>query len=647
MAKPFDSIIDAFLSDREPNWKELGLADAKKSGEEALDRTGEYVDKDFMDEIAESASRHTAIPPSKTSTLKNRMYEKEKAAPQINAVQADWHKSAVRSEDYRSKHGDNDSLLDEVTMSIEKAEGSANFAENSVAKKEISEGQVQKYIRDLLNQGTSPAKVAQQLEKLAEIELFNKGMATDYLQRNAGMLGLAYLEPNTFMDKESPSYQHTASDDSPHCTKCDSLMKQSGGQYVCEQCGHVRELGARALPKSSNACVRSYEGMKNAGIKPTARSVKQINACQECTFFKKDAAGKHCNLYHLPVVANVEELSQIVNNLTPGVPQKNKRAALVQIANGDGKRAQASASHVCDNTIIVKTADAHVNNQTARHAPTHHTFTATHVAKLHDKGVGLSDVYKWADKKFGSVETSVAFRGFAQSFRKNERGRIVVAAADLQFLNSIGIRSEKFEGGAKCGSCPTHFGREARPVETERGALRVDGKFAQRTASAVRTGTQKEVAPVIITAEKIRALHQAGHSLEKIYKGAAAKIGTLEAKKAVAGYVASLKKQPGRIVVNASDRSFLMGKLSFRPEALNTLESVRRPVDQVVASSGSSPILDYPGKSKQASDRLPHDGMSILNEYDLTNPVVQQDIDTDGPQRLEVESGNTFKVDLE
>src|SRR5260370_292833 len=98
MAKPFDSIIDAFLADREPNWKDLELTDAQKSGEEIADRTHQYVDTEFIDEIAQSASKHTPIPPSKTSTLQNRLYEKEKAAPQVASVQADWRKNAVRSE---------------------------------------------------------------------------------------------------------------------------------------------------------------------------------------------------------------------------------------------------------------------------------------------------------------------------------------------------------------------------------------------------------------------------------------------------------------------------------------------------------------------------------------------------------------------
>src|SRR5271167_4710497 len=206
-AKQYDSIIDAFLDKREPEWDELDMADAKKSGEEITDWSHQYVDTKFEDDIAESASRHTPLWGGKSGQhlYEDRISEKEAAAPRINAVVANR-----RMNDYKSKDGDNDSLMNEVTESIEKAYSNSNLAENSAAKKEVSDAQVFKYIRDLLNQGNSPAKVAAKLEKLAELELFTRQSATDYLQRNAGLMGLAYLEPNTFMDKNSPTYEHTA-----------------------------------------------------------------------------------------------------------------------------------------------------------------------------------------------------------------------------------------------------------------------------------------------------------------------------------------------------------------------------------------------------------------------------------------------------
>src|SRR5271167_2289806 len=484
-AKQYDSIIDAFLDKREPEWDELDMADAKKSGEEITDWSHQYVDTKFEDDIAESASRHTPLWGGKSGQhlYEDRISEKEAAAPRINAVVANR-----RMNDYKSKDGDNDSLMNEVTESIEKAYSNSNLAENSAAKKEVSDAQVFKYIRDLLNQGNSPAKVAAKLEKLAELELFNHQSATDYLQRNAGLMGLAYLEPNTYMDKNSPTYERTAS--------------------------------------GSNQCEAQKRAWDKAGIKPQAKSVKQVTACEGCQYFNKDARSKNCNLYHLPIIASTDELTQIVNNLTPGVPTKQKHAALVQIANGEGTRAK-TATEILSQTEWVKTADAKVRNQSKRasydfadNRETTKKFSSEHVAKMHDKGASLERIYKWANGKFDGIDVSFAFRGFVQNFKKNASGAIVIAASDLSFLNSIGIRNAAYQGAEKCASCPSHFNRAAREEEKEQGVIRVAGKYSERTPDAIRNGKTASV-EVTVTANKVRALHQAGHSIEKIYNGAA------------------------------------------------------------------------------------------------------------------------------
>jgi hypothetical protein len=617
-AKQYDSIIDAFLDQREPDWKELDLSDAKKSGDDWLDRAHEEVDTDFEDEIAESASRHTPIwgPKSGSEVYEDRIAEKEAAQPRIQAVNANWHKDGNRwMEDYKSKEGDNDSLMDEVTESLEKAYSGSNLEENSAAKKEVSDAQIFKYVKDLLNQGVSPAKVAQKLEKLAEIELFNHQSATDYLQRNAGLMGLAYLEPNTFMEKNSPKYQRQAS--------------------------------------TSNDCEAQKKAWDNAGIKPQAHSVKQVSACEGCTHFKKDASGKTCNLYHLPVVANTAELTQIVNHLTPGVPSKQKHAALVQIANGEGTRAKTATSILAQTTLI-KTADAKVRNQEKRasyefadNREGSKGFSSEHVAKMHDKGASLEQIYKWAEQKFGDVEVSFAFRGFVQNLRQNPKGRIVVASGDLKFLNAIGIRNSAFEGKEKCASCPTHFASPHRVIEDERGAQRVDQKFASKTVDVVRS-QHEDVKEANITVAKVRTLHQAGHSVEKIFNGVASKIGSVQAKKVIAGFIEDMKKQPGKLPVSAADRSFLEGKLGFRPEQIRMLNPDRRPVTQVVASVPDDVnVMSYPGMEKHAGDKKHVDGHSILAEYDLTGSHEMQDIDTSEPKRDDIETSSTFKVDLD
>jgi hypothetical protein len=340
-------------------------------------------------------------------------------------------------------------------------------------------------------------------------------------------------------------------------------------------------------------------------------------------------------------VANTEELSQVVNHLTPGVPNKQKRAALVRIANREGERTQPFDAGKTAQTNILKTADARVDNQARRERPAAQKFCASHVAKLHEKGVALGRIHGWADGKFGPMGTSTAFRGFVQSLRKNGKGKFVLASADLKFLNSIGIRSEQFEGGAKCASCPGHFSPAAQPGAAA-ASLRVDGKFAQRTPDAVR-GAQKQAAPVVLTADKVRTLHQAGHSLEKIYAAGAKKVGTVEAKKAMAGFVASLKKTASRRPVSEQDRSFLVGKLGFKPEALRTLDPLRQTGKVVASASG---VIAYPGMGKQAGGKPAVDGHSILKEYDLSQQH-DQEIDIREPERLEIEGAGVFTVELE
>ena len=60
--------------------------------------------------------------PKSGKTLQNRLYEKEKAAPQVASVKADWRKDARRDQEaYSTQHGSDDQLMDEVTMELEKA----------------------------------------------------------------------------------------------------------------------------------------------------------------------------------------------------------------------------------------------------------------------------------------------------------------------------------------------------------------------------------------------------------------------------------------------------------------------------------------------------------------------------------------------
>ena len=380
--KIYSSIIDEFLDDREPDWEQVGLKDAQKSGEEVKERGGKYVEESFLDDIADE-SHHTVLPPnSRSATLLNRLSEKESALPRLSAGQK--AAAPVRMEDYKSNVGDDESLFNEVTMSIEQAEGKAPESKQYGAEhRNRSDEEILAYVKKLLNQGVAPAKVAAQLEKVAELELLDKkdNMGMNYLNENQGTLGMAYLEPNTYMDDNSPTYERQeklGSESKPFCQHCNKDVKPLVRDAVslCPECHKPLPLkpkqGARELSvpekhqlaiakktltysdagakimggptkeeareiirrltgrpakessqKTSADCVRQYRAWKAAGIKPRAQSVKKVAACDGCSLFKN----KTCNLYHLPVVANAQELAVVINRMTAGVPVKSKRGS--------------------------------------------------------------------------------------------------------------------------------------------------------------------------------------------------------------------------------------------------------------------------------------------------------------------------------
>jgi len=441
---PYSSILDSFLDDREPDWKNLGLKDAEKSGEDQLDRGHQYVNSEFMDDIAESTSRHTPLWPTTASSMSSekkaqqdrlarargthleRMSAKDRTITGVQGSNANWRVATQHPEDYNTRLGDDDSLFEEVTETLEAAASTGK-----VEKKNISDGQVQKYVHDLLNQGVAPSKIAANLKKLAEVELFNHQMATQYLQENAGLLGMSFLEPNTYMDKNSPTYErekHGSTDSKDFDTstaeglkaaeKYKERLNNKHDKVTVTTTGlnRVRITGgpSQRTASDSNDCVRQHEQWKNAGITPRAASVKQIKACEGCQFFKKNGATKTCSLYHLPVVGNTAELSPIVNRLTAGVPNKQKRAALVQIAN------RVDGTKVGSMPLAPKTGSVNVSRhpslgsvenqakRVGRVLPAN--FDQTHIAALHEKGHSLRQIARAADKKFGSFVTGKALR---------------------------------------------------------------------------------------------------------------------------------------------------------------------------------------------------------------------------------------------
>lgn len=643
--KIYSSIVDQLLDDREPKWKDLGLADAQKSGEEQLDRTHQYVDTEFEDDIAESASHHTPVWPSGRSasakdlqnqrlaearaTHLDRMASKDQAYSGVGGTTANWHGHVATQhpEDYKSSVGDDDSLFAEVTESLESAAGTGK-----VEKKEVSDGAVQRYIHNLLNQGESPAKIAKKLEKLAEIELFNHQTATRYLQDNAGLLGMAYLEPNTYMDKNSPTYERG---------------KQGS---------------------DSNDCVRQASQWKKAGIKPKAASVKQISACEGCQYFSKNGDQKNCGLYKLPVVASTKELSPIVNRLTPGVPVKSKRAALVQIANGnDGTKVSSMPKAVTASSGLSAPTLGSVENQAkraARVAPI--SWDSSHVAKLHAAGHSLKAITTAAEKKFGTFPAAKALSSFVATLKPNVNGQIVVAKADAEFLKTRGVHGKQIVAGSKCASCTPHIEAAAKKQANLSPLSRVPQNYVETTPDMLRTARVKN--NPVLDANVIEHYHKKGHSLEKIYKSAASKFGSAQASKAIKQFIASLKNKPIKIALSQIDCTFLKNKLAVHNPIVGASKCATctfRTGMHCGLTGGT--LLSFPGMDKMGNNKktanvgevdkigsgvVPEDGRSILAEYDLTassgrpGDTKMADIEMNEGGFGEVAMGSTPRMDV-
>jgi len=608
----YTPLIDQLLEDREPAWKDLGLDEAKESGEEQLDRTHQYVDEDFTDDIAESASRHTPVwPTGKSSNLNDlkkqrlaearsthldRMAHKDQAFSGVGGSAENWRNHEASSpQDYKNSFGDDESLFAEVTQSLEQAGKDNNLAENSAEKKAISDAEVKKYIHDLLNQGVSPAKIAR---KLAELELMNHQIGTRYLQDNAGLLGMAYLEPNTYMDKNSPTYER----------------KKQGSD--------------------SNDCLRQAKQWKAAGIKPKAASVKQISACQGCQFFQKNGSQKTCGLYKLPIVANTKELTPIVNKLTAGVPEKLKRAALVNIANGnDGTKSPVMPkSPKTASSGISAPVVGHVDAQAKRAnrvAPL--SWDSSHVAKLHQKGHSLKAITAAAEKKFGTYPAAKALSGFVATLRPNVNGQVILAAADVKFLKERGVHAMNLVGAAKCACCKKIEKTAGFEKSMKASPLsRVPQNYVESNPDQLRR--ERLAASPEIDASVIEHYHKKGHSLEKIYKSAAAKVGSAKASKAVKDFIASLKNKPIKVALSQIDCTFLKNKLAVHNPIVGAAKCgtcVYRQGMHCGLTGGT--LLTFPGMDKQGSTKkvatvseghktgsVPEDGRSILAEFELT-----------------------------
>jgi hypothetical protein len=491
------------------------------------------------------------------------------------------------------------------------------------------------------------------------------------------MLGMTYMEPNTFMDKNNPSYERqspkmagTWLDDlkksDPELAKAYGItgsqpdwalkamvkaLSMGVSQFMNTPEDNARLEAAKYIlnrkrrGKAGSAdCVRQAKAWKSAGITPRAKSVKQVESCGGCSYFKQTGSTKSCGLYGLPVVSNSKELSSVVNKLTAGVPAESKRAALVQIANRlpqqvIPKAASANAPMVHQSSF---TKERDYGFKEANH------FSGRMVQTAHAKGHSLKVIAEAAEKRYGLLETSKGIREFVASLRK-EKGKIVMAKADAQYLTKVGIHNGDIVAGAKCASCKAHTGKEVHKAASTEGVTRSPEKFVEATLGTLRGSQQKVVAN--FDSSKVAKLHNEGHGMAKIYKAASAKYGSVQATKAIRDWAHNLKNTNTKIALSQVDCTVLK-KMGVKLGSQNAIVGEAKCGsctfrDGMHCGLTGGTLLSFPGMNQVASNKkvaagAPVDGRSILKEFDLMGSSAQADIDMSAPERADIQMSNTM-----
>lgn len=311
-------------------------------------------------------------------------------------------------------------------------------SEDVIRERGLSDAEIKGYVSKWLNQGTEPKVIQQKLDKLAALQVFDKSIATQYLNDHAGVLGLAYLEPNHYM----------------------------------------------------NDCESTAERMdtKLGGVR--AKSVKQITACKGCVHFKKSSGMKTCSLYRLPIVASNSDLMPIINNLTAGA--KDKKAALVARANREHLKieqpktasTQFSRSGAKGRVLVNKGADIDGKKKTA--AATE--FSAKTVLAMHNSGESLNKIFAHGSKVAGPARAKKACRQFIKEL-KGTQTKVALTQIDCTMLPSKLSSSNAIYGERKCATCTyrkgMHCGLTGGTLVTFPG---IEKGSSSRVASSAKDG---------------------------------------------------------------------------------------------------------------------------------------------------------------
>lgn len=357
----YASLLDQFLDEVEPDYSSLGLKQPKVIGDEFRAITADEADMDFLDEIA-GHSKHTPI----AGGMRSASYTPR----QLN----------------KDQESDNDSVLSEVTQTLSKAENT------DYEKKGLSDSEIESRLKLLLNLGWTPSKIAGYMgNRVAELKVFdNTQSSAEFIKDYAPGLGIAYIEPNFYM----------------------------------------------------NACVNSLAKIQKEGSL-RALAVKKIAACNGCS---KNNCG-NCSLYRRPIVASAAEMTQLVASTLKAKSIKcaSLKDGLAQLHDGVGEKVAQPAITASANNGQVRTAG---DKQASRAKEA----SVSEIGSALAAGIPLSRVFKNASAQYGKVSASSAIKRFIASL-KASKAKVSLAALDCSFLKGKLASSNAIVGESKCASC--------------------------------------------------------------------------------------------------------------------------------------------------------------------------------------------------
>jgi hypothetical protein len=168
--------------------------------------------------------------------------------------------------------------------------------------------------------------------------------------------------------------------------------------------------------------------------------------------------------------------------------------------------------------------------------------------------------------------------------------------------------------------------------------------FVQATLGGIRSAHHTTTAHFDSAA--VSKLHTAGHSIEKIFKAASAKYGSVQATKAVRDWASNLKNTNTKIALTQIDCTTLK-KMGVKLGSQNAIIGAEKCGscnyrNGMHCGLTGGTLLSFPGlnqitSNKKVASGAPEDGRSILKEFDLMGNANQADIDTNAPERAEIE----------